>query len=48
MLFFVLAKGGECDSLNQVDAELCAECVSEQKQRYDCWCKSSSFSKCCK
>lgn len=25
------AKGGECDSLNQVDAELCAECVSKNK-----------------
>lgn len=31
MLFFVLAKGGECDSLNQVDVELCAECVSKNK-----------------
>lgn len=32
LLYFVLAlKGGECDSLNQVDTNLCVKCIQENK-----------------
>ena len=29
-LFFTV-KGGECDSLNQVDSKLCTECINQNR-----------------
>ena len=29
--FLVLVKGGECDSLNQVDSDVCTECIKKNR-----------------
>jgi len=30
-LFVYTVKGGECDSLNQVDSKSCAECINQNR-----------------